>query len=368
VSSFDGQDLGQRLGEALATITGPVPAPAIVARGRRIRRRRRLVRAGAVAVVAAAAVALPGLVHTAVRSGPPGPSARQLTITKLGPIARNGVIGSGTADGQPWTVRLADGPDPVAEATGLPVAEAAGLPTTGRLGTRPAGSDPVTWHIAGSGAWRLLAGPVRSGVAYLTMRLAGGITYRLWPVAWHGHEYVGLVVPWNLPLARFTAYTRHGELAYAIPYPNVVGFPRVVSWLRPGAVVPAVSSATVASGKGCACGGRWYVQVQVGPWGTCLLDYFGYKGIWCRPAVSYPPNAVILVMSGPLITERAGITGRAVTYIQLWLRNGKTARLHVLHIGGQGFYALSVVAGQVAAWTAYTTTGRPVASGTGIPG
>ena len=37
------QDLGQRVDRALATITsGPVPAAAIVARGRAIRRRRRL--------------------------------------------------------------------------------------------------------------------------------------------------------------------------------------------------------------------------------------------------------------------------------------------------------------------------------------
>jgi hypothetical protein len=50
------------------------------------------------------------------------------------------------------------------------------------------------------------------------------------------------------------------------------------------------------------------------------------------------------------------------------LRNGKTARLRVLHIGGQGFYALSVLTGPVTAWTAYTTTGHPVARGTGTPG
>jgi len=214
----------------------------------------------------------------------------------------------------------------------------------------------------------VLAGPVSPAVAYLTMRLSGGTSYRLWPVAWHGHAYVGVVVPWNLPLARVTAYTRHGELAYAIPYPDLGGFPRVVSWLRPGAPVPAVSSATVAHGWTGRPAGQWSVQVQVGPWGTCLLDRLGYQGIWCRPAVSYPPNAVILVMSGPGLTEAAGITGRAVAYIQLRLRNGKTARLHVLHIGGQGFYALSLLAGQVASWTAYTTTGHAIANGTGTPG
>jgi hypothetical protein len=73
-------------------------------------------------------------------------------------------------------------------------------------------------------------------------------------------------------------------------------------------------------------------------------------------------------MSGPSVTEAAGITGRAVAYIQLRLHNGTTARLHVVHIGGQGFYALSILTSPVSAWTAYTTTGHPVASGTGTPG
>jgi hypothetical protein len=68
------QDLGQRVDRALATITsGPVPAAAIVARGRAIRRRRRLAGAAAVAVAAAVtavAVALPGLLFTAVHKSP----------------------------------------------------------------------------------------------------------------------------------------------------------------------------------------------------------------------------------------------------------------------------------------------------------
>ena len=113
---------------------------------------------------------------------------------------------------------------------------------------------------------------------------------------------------------------------------------------------------------------HWSVQVQVGPWGTCLLDSAATTAPGAAPPLTYPPNAVTLVMSGPSVTEAAGITGRAVAYIQLRLRNGKTARLHVLHIGGQGFYALSVRHRPVATWTAYTATGHPVASGTGTPG
>ena len=358
------QDLGQRVDRALAAITpGPVPTAAIMARGRAIRRRRRLAGAGGVAVAAvvtAVAVALPGLVFTARQPQPP---AGPLTISRLGPVARNGVIGSGTAGGRPWTVRLAGGADPVATA--------AGLPPTARVGTRPAGSGPVTLRVTESGTRRLLAGPVSPAVAYVTIRMAGGTTYRLWPVAWHGRRYVGLVMPLSVPITRFTAYSRHGELAYAIPFSapptgtTGPGTPRmlVVSWLRAGTPLPAVASATVPDQNSAP----WSVQVQIGPWGTCLQLQIGFQGTWCRPTLSYPPNAVTLVMSGPYLTEEAGITGRAVAYIQLRLRNGKTARLHVLHIGGQGFYSLSTVTA-VTSWTAYTATGHPIATGTGTPG
>jgi len=358
------QDLGQRVDRALAAITsGPVPTAAIMARGRAIRRRRRLAGAGAVAVAAvvtAVAVALPGLVFTARQPQPP---AGPLTISRLGPAAHNGVIGSGTADRRPWTVRLAGGPDPVATA--------AGLPATVRLGTSPGGSGPVTLRVTESDTRRLLAGPVSPAVAYVTIRLAGGTTYRVWPVVWHGHRYVGLVMPLSLPITRFTAYSRHGELAYAIPFsapPSGTtgpGGPRmlVVSWLRAGTPVPAVVSATVPD-QGPA---PWSTSVQVGPWGTCLQFQIGFQGTWCRPTLSYPPNAVTLVTSGPYLTEVAGITGRAVAYIQLRLRNGKTARLRVLHIGGQGFYSVSIVT-PVTSWTAYTNTGHPIATGTGTPG
>lgn len=361
MSSVDEQDLGQRVGQALAAITsGPAPAAMIVAEGRRIRLRRRAALVGAVAVVAALAVSIPGPLYSVLRGGPPGPPTRPLTINKLGPIARHDVIGSGTLYGKPWTVRLTGGPSPVATTAGLPV--------TGPLGTRHGGSDPATFRDAGSGAQRLLAGSVSPGVTYLTMRLAGGTTYRLYPVAWHGHRYVGLVVPWNLHVTRFTAYSAHGELAYAIPFPRVGDFPLVVSWLHPGAAVPAVSSATVARRWDARLNNGWSVQVKIGPWGTCLLDQDGYLGTWCRPTIAYPPNAVTLVMTGPSMDEAAGITASAVAYLQLRLHSGKTTRLRVLHIGGQGFYALSVLTDPVARWTAYTAAGHAIASGTGTPG
>src|SRR6516162_671504 len=81
MSSFDEQDLGRRVDGALATITsGPAPAAAIVAQGRRIRRRRRAARAG-VAVVAALAVAVPVAIalHGALTAPGPRPAINHST-------------------------------------------------------------------------------------------------------------------------------------------------------------------------------------------------------------------------------------------------------------------------------------------------
>jgi hypothetical protein len=143
----------------------------------------------------------------------------------------------------------------------------------------------------------------------------------------------------------------------------------VVSWLRAGAPLPPVSSTPVANGQDnrVSAGYRWDVEVQIGPWGTCLLANHDYLGLSCRPTLSYPPNAVTSALHA-LLGVHAGITGRAVASIQLRLRNGKTDRLKVVHVGGQGFYALSVLSDHVTSWTAYTAAGHAVNSGTGPPG
>jgi hypothetical protein len=357
VTSFD-EDLGERVERAVTDVRpGSAPVAAIVARGRGIRRRRYAAWAGALAVIAALVAAAPGLLRT---GEPPGPSASPLTISEPDPNARGGVIGSGTLGGRPWAVRLAGGSNPVAQATGLPA--------TSRLGTRPAGSAPATFHTAGSAGRRLLAGPVRPDVAYLTMQLTDGTTFTLHPATWHGHDYIGLVVPWNLAVARFTAYSRHRQLAYAIPFPVSGNFPEVVSWLRPGAAAPAVSSVAVAHGGDGHLNPVWSVAVKIGPWGACLVVNVGYQGLSCRPTGSRPPNAVTSVISVPQLGVVAGITAPAVASIQLRLRNGYTARVQVVHAGGQGFYALSVRNHPVASWTARTAAGQAVAHGTGTPG
>ncbi len=96
----------------------------------------------------------------------------------------------------------------------------------------------------------------------------------------------------------------------------------------------------------------------------------GAGQVSCRPTRPYPPNAVIVVLTDPWRGVQAGITGPAVAYIKLRLRNRRTARWPVLHVGGQGFWALSVLRhpGPVASWTACDAAGHPVASGTGPPG
>jgi hypothetical protein len=355
----DEHEVRQRVQNALATMTAPpVPASVIKARGRGIRMRRRAALAGVAAVVAALAVAVPGL----LRQAPPGTGAvvrpaGPLTISKPGPSAGPGVIGSGTVDGKSWKVWLTGGPDPVAEATGLPA--------TGAVGSRPDGPAPATFHSAGSGTRRSLAGPIGPEVAYLTMQLADGTVLSLYPATWHGHDNIGLVMPKNLGIVRSTAYSRHGELAYAIPFP-ASGFPVVAAWLRPGAPVPAAAEMTV--GSATYAHSWWTVEAQIGPWGTCLVQTAGTGAVWCAPAGALPPDAVTSVVIDPALGVVTGIAGQAVASITLTLADGKTALLPLVSVGSQDFFALSVHDQHVVRWTAYNTAGRPAASGTGAPG
>ena len=95
----------------------------------------------------------------------------------------------------------------------------------------------------------------------------------------------------------------------------------------------------------------------------------GAGQVSCRPTRSYPPDAIVTVMTDRWRGLRAGITGAAVAYIELKLRDRKTTRLPVIHAGGQGFWALSVLRhpGPVASWTAYDAAGHRIAGGTGPP-
>ena len=110
------------------------------------------------AVVAAVAVAIPGLLYAAVRSGPPGPAARQLTITQLGPAARGGVASSGTLDGQALDGAAGRRPGPGGHRGGLagnPVIWGPGLgPQTLTRCTLPGPAPGGCWLGRSAPAWR----------------------------------------------------------------------------------------------------------------------------------------------------------------------------------------------------------------------
>lgn len=130
MSSLDEQELGQRVDRALATITsGPTPAAAILARGRRIRRRR-AARAGAVAAVAVLAVAVSAGITLHDRLGAPGPTDHrhprpsQHLPTKMSglpiPVAPNLRLLIATRQGAAWYSTATRQVEPIA---GLPPAQ-----------------------------------------------------------------------------------------------------------------------------------------------------------------------------------------------------------------------------------------------------
>ena len=277
--TIDERDLHERLEAAFRAIS-PRPAPIDDAMrgGRAIRVRRRVALAVGVAAVAAAAVfSVPALLYRTASPAPTSP-ARQYTVTVQppGPDAQTGLIASGTIDGQLWFV-LADRPGVdgapagqqiiIAGGTGVGALAGADLdvPT---LGTGR-GPGPVLFISSSFGtAAQIQVGAVQADVSYVTVRLGNGTVLVLHPAAVYGTRAVAFAAPIKAEITEVTAYSRHGEIASAVPFNWPGGTAWVISWLRPGQVpTPRVSGVI---GSGTVRGKAWSATAYLGPWGTCI--------------------------------------------------------------------------------------------------
>lgn len=273
--SIDGeQEIRQRLGRALGTVSaGPAPVDRAVRRGRAIRVRRRLGAAAGLAVVAAAAVAVPVLLHQQAAQHPVAPRPRHhaVTVHPPGPHAPAGLIAWGTIDGRHWGIRVTR----PGAAPGGPGNQCVNVFGSTNCGPPMAysGPDPAEFdggsRGTGPGATAFSYGPVAPDVTYLTVRLAGGQVLRLHPVRVYGVRAAGFQAP-SADVVSLTAYFRHGEPATAIPLHQPDGGLYIGTWLRPGA--QALPRLTRVIGAGTTAGTAWSVTVYQGPWGRCVFE------------------------------------------------------------------------------------------------
>ncbi len=277
----DERDLHGQLEAAFEAITPrPAPVDGAVRRGRAIRVRRRVaVAAGAAAAVAIGVFAVPSLLHRSAASAPVAPVGRYtVTVQAPGPHSAPGLIASGTIDGQSWQFTAAKpgtgvpGPGGQIFTTSGPAvggASAFALPSALAVDS----ADPVSFaDISGvvltPGHVQVQYGAVRADVTYVAVRLGNGTVLILHPVAVYGVRAVAFAVPVGAGVVDATAYSRHGEIAAAIPFSAPSGVAVFGVWLKPGQHGLARASGRI--GSGTVNGRAWSVTALPGPVGHLL--------------------------------------------------------------------------------------------------
>jgi hypothetical protein len=369
----DEYDLRQRLDQAFEIVT-PHPAPIedAVRRGRTIRVRRRVVAAATVAaVVAIGAVAAfgPSSLHKLV-SPPPATQVNQPTVTVQppGPHSVAGLIAWGTVDGKSWQIAATESAtDGLGTGQELFVAFGTAfwpspVSTTGlALGTYSTG--PVTFGGSTDGTVQAQYGAVQADVSYVTVRLGDGTVLTLHPVTVYGARAVAFAAPVDIGIASVTAYSRHGEIATAIPFNDPGDMAYFGAWLRPGQHGLARASGVIFSERIGGSGVR--VTGYQGPWGICL-KVSGIGTVGCGPALSDVLGGNIACWTSGKLSYIFGQTSASVTRVVLAVPGARSIQVRPVRVGGQKLFAFVFEAPTTAnnlGWKAYDSSGAVVSSG-----
>jgi len=368
----DERDLHERLDEAFGAIS-PHPAPIDEAMrgGRTIRvRRRAILAAGLGAVAAAFAFAVPSLVHRTAAPAPAAPGQQHYTVTVQAP-GRGwppGVIALGTINGQRWWI-IADRPgadfthpgqqDIIIEgpAVGVPGGSDQYVPPLSTAGS----PGPVSFIGITSGAHQIQVGAVQADVSYVTVRLGNGTVLTLHPVSVYGTRAVALALPIRAEITEVAAYSRRGEIAFAVPFNWPGGGTWVISWLRPGQVTAPRISGVI--GSGTVHGKAWSATVYLGPWGTCIgLDGGTAPGGGCFPSAPVA-TGVITLNQGCTPEIAGGVAAASVARVVVTQPDGTKVQVRLVTVGGRKAFAFAVRPGtKPLRWVAYDSAGNVIAS------
>ncbi|HXW44384.1 MAG TPA: hypothetical protein VEL03_06340 [Streptosporangiaceae bacterium] len=350
------------------------PAPpgryAAVRRRAAVHHRRQLAGAAAVvAVLVAAAIAIPlGL----VRIGPPAPQAPRHYHVSVHPPGRgsaHGLVGYGTLGRARWMLFVDRQPGNVfcwsyaaasytGDCTNWPP------PSSTRTGA-PAFMMTTESGIAGG---QVEVGYARSDVTFLRVDYTDGQVLTVQPEWVFGSRYAsffGIPAPYPAAVTRIIAYSRHGEIGYAVPFTGQ-GTLLTERWLRPGQrALPAPAAAEIGSGR--IDGTSWRDEVRIGPWGTCFVGVGSY---FCFPTTSWAakPGQLVSQDATAWVESRFGVVSNEVSpqvaYLILTTARGQTTRVRAVPAGGRKFFAYAMLsADQVVRWAAYAASGQLLGSG-----
>jgi hypothetical protein len=361
------------LREALARMTATQPdAPpdryTAVRRRAVLHRRRQLAGiAAAVAVLAAAAVTIPLRLHGSP-APPTTPRHYHVSEQPPGPGAKRDLVATARIDGVPYQLLVGRMP-------GLKGVEvSAGALGDAGINNAPAPAsrtgNPVSFTTGLGTAPQATVGTVRSDVAYLKVAYGNGQVLTLRPVDVLGPKYAAfivLVTPYPAAVVRLTAYSRTGELGYAVPFTGA-GSVQTVRWLRPGqAARPHLLTRVI--GAGTIAGTAWHVAVWTGPWGTCVYGSSAESYCWDTPGELGPPHGAVSVV-GNMGMQRGGIrmypgtASPAVSYLIVTRKDGSTTRVSIITAGSLRLFACADAPGnRIVRWAAYSAAGGVLAAG-----
>ena len=371
-------DLHERLEAVFGTIS-PHPAPIddAIRGGRVIKGRRRLALAvGAGAVAVAVAIAVPSVLRHTAAPGPAAPRQPQYTVTVQapGPSAQPGLIALGTINGQRWWI-IADRPgadfthpgqqDIVIQgpAVGAPDGSDQYVPPLGTAGS----PGPVSFTGITTGAAQVQVGAVQADVSYVTVRLGNGALLVLHPVTAYGVRAVAFAAPVRAGITEVAAYSRHGEIAYAVPFNWPSQGAWVVSWLRPGQAPPPRVSGLIGSGR--VHGKAWSATAYLGPWGTCIeLEGGVGSGGLCVPDLR-AVTAVAVLNQGSTPEIAGGVAPASAARVVVTQPDGTKVQVRLVAIGGKKGFAFAVRPGaKPLRWVAYNSAGTVIASSSRVSG
>lgn len=370
----DERDLREHLDRAFETIT-PHPAPIddTVGRGRTIRLRRRVVAAAGVAVVAvigAVAAFGPPSLHRLV-SPPPATRVNHDTVTVQppGPHSVTGLIASGTVNGKSWQIAATDpATDGLASGEQAFVAFGTAFGPSAVTGTGAAlgaySSGPVTFAGFTSGPIQVQYGAVQADVSYVRVRLGDGTVLTLHPVTVYGVRAVAFAAPVSAGVTNATAYSRHGEIAAAIPFNDPGDMAFFGTWLKPGQRGPARASGVLFSGQVSGHSAR--ISAYQGPWGICIKVSGGADMVSCGVVVAAAQDANVACWTSGTASYFVAETSAPVTRVVLTVPGEHTVQVKPARVGGRKLYAFAFASpgtGENLSWKAYDSSGAVVSSG-----
>lgn len=171
-------------------------------------------------------------------------------------------------------------------------------------------------------------------------------------------------------MTRVVAYSRSGELAYAIPFTASGGsMPMVEDWLRPGEPMP--SEFTRLIGSGATAGRRWSVTLHAGPWGNCVVLAIQGDSATADCWSGSTHQTGLIISAGGAADLPWWVIGGArptVSYLVLSMADGSTRHVPTVQVGKLRLYAIVIIHGpRIARWAAYDASGRRLYGGHGSP-